>query len=175
MLDAASALTRRRQIVRIILIGVIGLTLPFYCIGFFLWGTAPQATRAATETAPATFTPIGGLQGSITPTLTQTIPLFATSTQPLAPTPGQFIPLPTSVPPTAFVFPTSTPAPTLTFAPTSTPIPTNTAVPPTLVPPTNTPAPTSTPVPTLPPTNTEVPPPTATEFILAPPTDTPAP
>ena len=181
MLDSASALERRRQLVRIVLMVLIVLTLPFYCFGFYLWGTAPQAIPArSTPTAlGATNTPLGG-GFNLTVTATSTIPLFGTSTQVLFPTPGQFFtPFPTAIQPATFVYQTPTLGPSLTFAPTSTPQPTFTDVPPSLVPPSNTPAPTITNVP--PPTNTDLPPPTntdvptATEFILIPPTDTPTP
>jgi hypothetical protein len=170
MLDAAAALNRRRQILRIVLMGIIVLTLPFYCLGFYLWGTAPQARPIAT-TQPASNTPLGGEQASLTPSPTSTIPLFATATLPLAPTPGQFIPLPTSVIPTSFVPPTATVAPSLTFPPTNTHTHTPTATftpPPTLVPPSDTPTATATLTAT--PTHTA----TATEFILIPPSDTPS-
>lgn len=177
MLDSAAMLDRRRQLLRIVLMVIIVFTLPFYCLGFYLWGTAPQgAVNRETPTERATITPLGG-QTSATPSATSTIPLFVTSTQALFPTPGQFIPPATGfIPPTVQIIP-PTAAPSLTFAPTSTPQPTNTQVLPTLVPPTNTPQPTATNVPptaTPQPTNTEAPPPTATENFIPPPSDTPS-
>jgi serine/threonine-protein kinase len=178
MLDSASVLERRRQLLRFVLLGIIVLTIPFYCIGFFLWGTAPQlapATQQATQ--GPTNTPLGG-ERTLTVIATSTIPLFGTSTQVLFPTPGQFFtPFPTAVQPATFVYLTPTLAPTLTVAPSSTPVPTNTEVQPSLVPPTNTPQPTNT---TVPPTNTDIPAtntdiPTATDSFIPPPSDTPNP
>lgn len=180
MLDSATTLERRRQLLRFVLLGVIVLTIPFYCIGFFLWGTAPQINPATQEaTLGATNTPLGG-ELRLTVTATSTIPLFGTSTQVLAPTPGQFVPLPTSVLPPTFVYLTPTSAPTLTPIPTNTP--TFTTLPPTLVPPSNTPVPTNTSLPTstntdiptattIPPTNTDIP--TPTDSFIPPPSDTP--
>jgi len=177
MLDSASGLERRRQLLRIVLMVLIVLTIPFYCFGFYLWGTAPQAVPARTTPTAlgATNTPLGG--GNLTVTATSTIPLFGSATLPLFPTPVTFFtPFPTSIQPATFVFLTPTLAPSLTFAPTSTLFPTNTNVPPSLIPPSNTPVPTNT---IAPPTNTDIPPtdvpPTATDFILIPPTDTPTP
>jgi homeobox protein ESX1 len=174
-----SAIMRRRQIIRAILFTIIVATLPFYCAGFLLWGTA-RLPGAAPETI-ATNTPIGA-DGPAIPTglpSTTPLPLTATLLSPLQPTPLQFIPInrpPTTatpfIAPTLFL-PTTTLAPTLTFQPTFTPVlltstppdvPTNpppaTAVPtqpplPTEVPPTIAPAPTETPIPF----DTEVPPP----------------
>ena len=36
------AIERRRRNWRIGLITIIVITIPFYCVGIFLWGTAPQ-------------------------------------------------------------------------------------------------------------------------------------
>ncbi len=132
------ALIRRRNFLRIMLMVVIIGTLPFYCIGFFLWGNAPQ--RSALDSArTATATQLGGVtDGNATITLTASwTPLSLvtnTALPPLFPTPTQFIPpiFPTfgGFPTATFVFiPTSTPAPTLTFAPTNPPPPTNTQPP----------------------------------------------
>ncbi len=164
--QTVEALERRRRNIRIILFIIIGATLPFYCAGFLLWGTAPRASTR--DLATATFTPIGGnLTATNTRPPTNT-PLFRTSTpgSPLGPTPLQFIP-PTRIPATAtsVFIPTSTLAPTLTPYPTDIPQPTNTPVP----------APTNTPIPlpsdTPVPTNTDAPPPT--DVPLLPATDTP--
>jgi hypothetical protein len=134
------ALIRRRNFLRITLMVVIIGTLPFYCIGFFLWGNAPQSqvidgttTATATQSSGGGVTdgsPTSALTASWTPlalvTNTALPPLFATPTQffpPVFPTLGGF-------PTATFVFiPTSTPAPTLTFAPTNPPPPTNTQPP----------------------------------------------
>lgn len=141
MQDNDDSLIRRRNFLRITLMVVIIGTLPFYCIGFFLWGNAPQPQSVdRTGTPPNATQPNGGgvtdgsptsaLTASWTPlslvTNTSLPPLFATPTQfipPIFPTAGVF---PTA---TFFFIPTSTPAPTLTFAPTNPPPPTNTQPP----------------------------------------------
>lgn len=156
---------RRRNVLRSVLFVIIVGTIPFYCLGFWLWGTSP-ASRAPQETSipTASWTPIGrDSQG--TSILAPSITPFATGTfvSPLQPTPIQFnpvnpAPVATSfIPPTAFV-PSATAViiPTSTFAPTLTPIPTNTPIPL----PTNTLVPTATPLP--PPTDTPLPPPSDT-------------
>lgn len=161
MLDQAAVLERRRQILRVILIGMIGLTIPFYCLGFFLWATAPDSRAIEDRLPTSTITPLGG--GIITntqrPTISSTLFNFPT----LQPTPYQYNPPvvvpPVYNPPTAtqpFFIPSPTFAPTLTFPPAAT----NTNVPP--------PPPTDTPVPA----NTAEPGPTD---VLLPPTDTPSP
>ncbi len=157
------AIERRRRNLRIVLFIIIVATLPFYCAGIILLGTAPQrspiqrtatVTRGETQTAPTATIQVFP---SITP-LSQGFP-----TQALPPTPGQFIPPtvgqvlpPTSILPTAtfWVFPTSTTAPTLTPFPTETPFPTD--PPPTDPPPaTDTPLPFPTDPPPVIPTETE--------------------
>lgn len=109
---------RRRQNIRLVLFLIILATLPFYCVGFALWGFAPQggsnrtpvpsSTIRATTTQLATRTPSGQFPTAGTfPTLVNT--------------PGQFFPPP--VLPTFGGFPTITPvvpipatlAPTLTL------------------------------------------------------------
>jgi type VI secretion system secreted protein VgrG len=182
-LQTVDAIERRRRNIRIILFIIILATLPFYCAGFLLWGTAPR--QNARNLPTATFTPIGReVTATSTRRPTSTPPFVTrTSISPLGPTPFQFIP-PTRIPPTATIFlpPTSTLAPTLTPYPTDTPLPTNTQPPPptsTPLPlPTDTPIPTDTPVPT----NTEAPPPTEpptpeplpTDAPVIPATETPA-
>ncbi|MFW5691922.1 MAG: hypothetical protein ACOCX3_01075 [Chloroflexota bacterium] len=148
---------QRRTVIRAVLFFVIVGTLPFYVLGFVLWGTAPQANAENQTQEPLpTNTPIG--QGATaTNTLFPTFtPRPTRTTQPLGPTPGQFIPpvIPTVVIPTStpFVFPTSTPAPSLTPFPSSTPLPTNTPLPSATPLPTNSPVPSPTPLP--PPTDT---------------------
>ncbi|RMF78896.1 MAG: hypothetical protein D6737_13190, partial [Chloroflexi bacterium] len=131
MTEALLAAERRRRNIRIVLFGVILVTLPLYCLGFVLWATGPQnRDDAITPTATATLTPIGQ-DISQTPTVTP-IPVLATATpiSPILPTPGQFNPPPPVViPPTVFIPPTATAVtiPTSTPAPTLTPIPTNTS------------------------------------------------
>lgn len=119
----------RRRNLRIILFVIILATLPFYCIGFVLWGTAPQnpgqapATSTATlppNTREATITPTPNLTPSVTPTL---------GGGPLLPTPTQSIINPPPLIPTRFLSPTPPPVPTI-FVPTWTPPPPATPVPP---------------------------------------------
>jgi hypothetical protein len=162
-MDQLNAIERRRRNLRIALFGIILATLPFYCVGIFLWIRAPQNPNArATELArtqgpvAATFT-VGPL--ATTPSVRATNTPFGQLSTPLPPlinTPGQFLPpavtrvlsptpifvFPTAITPTAFIFPTASPAPTLTLAPTETPFPTAT-----LEVPTPLPFPTETPIP----------------------------
>ncbi len=147
---------RRRTFIRVGLFFVIIGTMPFYLLGFILWGTTPDP-RAESQitTQPPQNTPIGN---PTTTTPRPTLTLLPVSTlSPLGPTPGQFIPPPvivrTNTPPPVFI-PTSTTAPTLTAFPTATPFPTNTNIP-------------------VIPTFTPIPP--ASDTPLPPPSDTPAP
>ncbi|HYO89670.1 MAG TPA: thrombospondin type 3 repeat-containing protein [Candidatus Limnocylindrales bacterium] len=128
---------RRKQSLRLVLFVIILGTLPFYCAGIFLWGTATQNAGQRTPTGSAT------TRATVTPLATRTPGgVFPTSpggfptSGPLPNTPGQFFPPP--VLPTfgfaspTFVFPpTSSPAPTLTqfVPPTATFIPLATATP----------------------------------------------
>jgi type VI secretion system secreted protein VgrG len=116
---------------------IILATLPFYCLGFVLWGAAPAAPAAVPDTATPTLPPNTALPTN-TPSPTTELLTFitATSISPLQPTPRQFFPpggavnpLPPTafIPPTQVVVPTSTPAPTLTPLPSETPIPQATA------------------------------------------------
>jgi hypothetical protein len=174
MLDT---LERRRRNLRIGLFIIILATLPFYCAGFLLWGTAPSRRAEATSAPLATFTPLGREQPA---TRTPQVFNIATSTglSPLQPTPLQFNPGnyvppsggnnggPVVLPPTQYIPPPV--IPTSTLAPSLTPYPTN-PPPPTAVPPTNTPLPFPTDIPP-----TDVPPPTETPLPTdAPPTDAP--
>lgn len=171
------AMERRRRAIRIILFVIILGTLPFYCAGFVLWGTA--RTRSSTDNLTLTpGTPTATMTSTI-PGLPTSVPLFLTASlnSPLQPTPLQFFtPIGggsvfSTATPTLFFIPTSTFAPSLTPFPSNTPVPlpTNTPIPF----PTETPIsiPTNTPVPL--PTDTPVPPPTDTPIL--PPTDTPIP
>ncbi len=172
------AVERRRRWLRIGLFVIILGTLPFYALGFILWGTAPRHAGAI-STPLASLTPIGAGV-----TVTAGLPTFTpmsltmTSSSPLLPTPLQFVPLPAlptvtpfgALPTTVFIptstlAPSLTPFPTLTAAPTLTPIPafTNTPLPP---------LPTETP--TWTPTFTETPTATNTE-VFVPPSETPLP
>jgi hypothetical protein len=158
-MDQALAIERRRRNLRIVLFAIILITLPFYCVGFFLWATAPQRGTPGVQPLPgsatATFTPLAANTllpsntpfGLITPIATST-PFGA-----LQPTPGQFFPPAV----TRFLSPTPFLFPTLTLAPTLTPFPT-------FAPPTWTPLPTIAPATPTPPLPTDPPPP-PTDFI----------
>jgi hypothetical protein len=144
-----------RQTTRLVLLAIILLTVPCYCLGAVLLAYAPaDKGRTAVPTDPT----LGGATASpgiptYTPFLTAT---YTPYRQPLQPTPPQLY-LPTNTP---FIMPaTWTPIPTWTFIPTITPAPTLTLPPPTVAP-TITPLPTDTAVPTdvPPPPPTEVPP-----------------
>ncbi len=125
---------------RVALFVIILATLPFYCLGFILWGAAPAVPAALRETATPTLPPSTHLPTNTpSPTSEVLLPFItATSISPLQPTPLQFLPpgssfnpLPTVfIPPTAtpvIVIPTATPAPTLTPIPSETPEPLMTA------------------------------------------------
>jgi len=103
------AIERRRRNWRIGLITIIIITIPFYCVGIFLWGTAPQQrtptpvviTNTPVPGAPSptsTLTPDGGVVPSITSLPITVFPPTAFPT---------FAP-PTQVPPTRFLSPTPT-------------------------------------------------------------------
>lgn len=128
----SSAESNQRNL-RVVLFIIILATLPFYCLGFILWGAAP-----APSAARGTPTPTGTL-----PPLTRTVTRFpsptsgfgplatVTSFSPLQPTPRQFLP-PGGVNPVVPLPPTSTQQiilPTSTFAPTLTPLPSSTPIP----------------------------------------------
>ena len=140
-----AAETRRRNW-RVALGTIIAITIPFYCAGFFLWGTAPQRTptpipsvtpggpQVVTATsAPPTVTPLGGFFPSVTPLgitplfptqggfPTQQLPTFELPTRFLSPTP-QIIPPTQAPPPTNAPIPTNPPPPTQP-AITNTPLP----------------------------------------------------
>jgi hypothetical protein len=114
---------RRRRNIRLILGAIIFITLPFYCAGIILWGTAQP--RGQTQPTPQPTTP------GVAPTAT-------TSPPTTAPGEASITPLPITVEvPTVFVPPSDTPvlptrvlSPTPTFLPTSTPLPTFTPPPP---------------------------------------------
>jgi len=150
---AQEAIEARRRTLRSIFIFIIVITLPFYCLGLILWGTAPRALATATPQPSST-------PGSIIVTATP-IP-SNTPSGPASITPFTFVPVTTvsfptqsqftSIPVTRFLSPT----PTFFVPPTSAPVPTQPPPQPTQPPP-----PTSAPLPTEPP--------------LMPPTDTPGP
>src|SRR5262245_21203193 len=128
MRPSFESVERRRRLLRTVLFLIILGTLPFYCLGFWLWGTSPARGAIQTETPTSTWTRIDSnttLPRTLQPTMA---PLFSQTTlSPLLPTPGQFIPvfptqppvfIPTSTQPPVII-PTSTIAPTLTFPPTN--------------------------------------------------------
>lgn len=104
-------LERRRRNIRLILLTIILITLPFYCVGIVLWGTAPQRPAQA-------ITPAATLPAQLSPT-----PLVVTATLPGEPS---ITPLPITVdfgtvlPPTSFLPVTPSPAilPTRFISPT---------------------------------------------------------
>ena len=135
------AAERRRHNWRMVLITIIVITLPFYCVGFVLWGTAsPKVTPTPagqgtvipsiptlTATPSPSATPMGFVI-SITPFVTlpgtEIFPSLAAPTQMLptaylSPTPP---PLPTNPPPPTVALPTQPPFPTAPVI-TNTPLP----------------------------------------------------
>lgn len=132
-------LERRRRNIRLILGAIIVITLPFYCAGVILWGTAPQrGVQATPNLPPVTNTAI------IVPTVGGSV----TATFISVPTVTSF-PITIGVPPVTISFPTQPPtiavptrflSPTPTFLPLPTAIPTNIPPPPP-PPPTDTPEP----------------------------------
>ncbi len=172
----------RVQTTRLLLLAIIVLTVPCYCLGAVMLAYAPDRE---TPTPPVTDATLGSF--TQTPRYTPTITPFATWTSTVGgsqlwPTPGQLY-LPTNtplyVPPTSTPFPTWTPLAslTLTTAPTLTLSPTNT-LPPSA---TSTASPTVTDTPTETPTSTETatqvlsPTTTATDTATYTPTLTPTP
>jgi hypothetical protein len=120
------AAEQRRHNWRLVLIAIIVITIPFYCVGFVLWGTAsPKVTP----------TPAG--QGTVIPTIppstaapspSATPQGFVISITPLVTLPGteifpSFV-APTQVFPTAYLSPTPPLPPTIPPLPTSAPLPT---------------------------------------------------
>ncbi|MFZ4827465.1 MAG: hypothetical protein ACOYLB_08915 [Phototrophicaceae bacterium] len=132
---------RRRN--RILLMGIILATLPFYCVGGILFFLAPNPQPTPPPTVLVTVTPYGGESvGTIVRASDTPAPL---ATQTLVPTPTN-----QTLPTQALGVPaTPIPARTATF----TPIPTLTHTP--FVPPTATAAPSITPIPAA--TETSIP------------------
>lgn len=126
---------QRRRNIRLILGAIIALTVPFYCAGFILWGTAPRRDAILPTPTRGTNTPfVPQTPGADTATPSIT-PLFTSQ-------PGvTLLPPITIVIPTAF--PTTVPLPTRYLSPTATFLPPPTAVPTNTPPPlpTNTPSP----------------------------------
>lgn len=129
------AMERRRRNWRIGLITIIVITIPFYCVGIFLWGTAPQQRTPTPFVPPTTLapgvptpvstnTPEGGVVPSITPLpITVVAPTaFPTFGPPPTETPTRFLsPTPTFIIPTQPP-PTDIPPPTVPLI-TDTPLP----------------------------------------------------
>jgi hypothetical protein len=169
--DPLSRLTGSGQTTRMVLLVIILLTVPCYCLGAVLLAYAPEDKPAeTTRTKP----PLGGATELpvASPTFTPFSTVTATWTpfgDPLRPTPFQWNPPPTVAPqlPTATLTLTPTVVPSPTVAPSLTLSPTLT-LPPSATP-TNTLSPSDTPTPTATWTMT----PTLTESPLY--TDTPVP
>ncbi len=175
-MDQFGAVERRRRNIRIGLFFIIVATLPFYCVGIILLGTAPQQRPSTTRTPAVTASPRPDSTATNTP-LPSITPFGTLAGSPfptLQPTPTQFIPNPgfTFVPPTAILPPTEFPTLfiplTLTTAPTLTPFPSDTPIPAA----TDTPLPifTDTPFPT--PVDPNNPPTENPGGVIIPPTDT---
>ena len=135
---AKRAAEARQRRIRTILLTVILITIPFYCVGFVLWASAPQQNRPPTATPPPSNTPRDDDED---PTATN-VP-GQPSVTPIGGGGSTVIPI-TLNPPTS-----SFPSPTRFITATATRLMTFTPLPPTAttVPPTNAP----------PPTNTELP------------------
>lgn len=127
------AATRRQRNWRIGLISIIVVTLPFYCVGLFLWGTAPQRAATATPTSSGPQVVTATSLPSQTPTATplgfipSITPLPITVVAPTQVFPTQIIASPfptfTQVIPTRFLSPTPTfPQPTVPPQPTTPPV-----------------------------------------------------
>ncbi|HEY84730.1 MAG TPA: hypothetical protein G4N96_06425 [Chloroflexi bacterium] len=141
-----------------LLLGVILLTIPCYCLGFMLLAASPeQNSKQPSATAPLVWTPRPTNSPIPNPTFT---PYAAQPTNTLQPTPTQFFPTVVLPSPTPTFTVTPQPSPTATNIPASTvtPLPTNTASPTVTAttPPTDTPTPT--PTFTVTPTSTGAPP-----------------
>ena len=136
-----AAETRRRNW-RVVLGTIIAITVPFYCAGFFLWGTAPQRTptpiptvtpggpQVVTATSlPPTVTPLGGFFPSVTPLgITPFFPTQDNGGFPTAQLPTLQLPTRFLSPTPQIVIPTNPPAPTQPPPPTQ-PAITNTPLP----------------------------------------------
>lgn len=155
--DPLANITGSQRTIRIVLLVIILLTLPCYCLGAILLATAPESEASrATATQPPT---LGGRTAS--PTVTPFT--FASPTprsDPLRATATQLFLYPT-VPQIVFPTFTITPLPTWTPPPQPTVAPTLTVPPSPTLPPTVAPVPTDSPAPTVPPAPTDTPVPTA--------------
>ncbi len=127
------AIEQRRRNWRIALVIIIVITIPFYCAGVLLWGTAPvRGVTTPTWTPPGVATATQGViivtatpqagAATITPL---PITLFPTASPTTLVLPTLFIPTNTlAAPPTVFVPPaTNTLSPPLPPPITNTPLP----------------------------------------------------
>ena len=106
-IDVIQGSSNRNQSLRLLMLLIIFGTIPFYCVGIILIGSAPigdaAAIATATELSNATFTPLGAEQlASPTQIAQPTLYPSLTPLSVLLPTPGQYIP-PTSAPTDHFV------------------------------------------------------------------------
>lgn len=106
-IDVIQGSSNRNHRLRLLMLLIIFATIPFYCVGIILIGSAPVddavAIATATERSNATVTPLNA-ELLASPTLS-TSPVFYPSLTPLSvllPTPGQYVP-PTSAPTDHFV------------------------------------------------------------------------
>src|SRR5512145_855056 len=90
---------RRQRNIRLTLVAIIFITLPFYCAGLILWGTAkPKNFSEKATLNPAATTPfVPPTSGIVTASPTPTIPVGVTLLPPIT------IVVPTSFIPTATV------------------------------------------------------------------------
>jgi hypothetical protein len=132
MLSRQEAFEQRRHNLRLVFVIIIMFTIPFYCAGVFLWGTAPPRSRptqtpgtppptGAASLIPPTDTPFGQV-ATITPLpITVDFPTASipTAAIPTAVIPTRYLsPTPQIVLPTAAPFVTDTPIPPpITFTP----------------------------------------------------------
>jgi hypothetical protein len=125
-------LTEGHQTTRMLLLGIIFLTIPCYCLGAVLLAYAPDD-----ETTPApgvTRSPLGQQTATARPSITPFFTATFTSSSPLQPTPGQIqlrTPIPTIFYPSPFptLTPTNTTIPSPTIAPSVTLAPSETLSP----------------------------------------------
>jgi hypothetical protein len=138
MTQLFSSVESSQRNLRVVLFIIILATLPFYCLGFILWGAAPAPSAARGTSTPTQTLPPVTQALTNTPSATAGFGPLATVTSfsPLQPTPRQFlppggvnpvVPLPPTSTQIPVVFPTATSAPTLTPIPSFTPIPQATA------------------------------------------------
>ncbi len=96
-IDVIQGSSNRNQSLRLLMLMIIAGTLPFYCLGIIIIGSAPAenvvATASPTQLSDATFTPLGSDQTAWSNAAVS--PVRIPSITPLSilqPTPRQFIP-----------------------------------------------------------------------------------